>query len=103
MKITYFKGKHPNFGDDLNPWMWPRLIPGFFDDDESVLFLGIGSIIGQKKYPATVRKILFGPGFVPEYHEKPDVSGPDWDIYFVRGPRTARMLNLSPDLAIGDS
>jgi succinoglycan biosynthesis protein ExoV len=103
MKIIYFKGEHPNFGDDLNPWMWPQILPGFFDEDERTVFLGIGSIIGERKFPTLTRKIIFGSGFVPEYHDKPDVRGADWNIYFVRGPRTARMLDISPDLAIGDS
>ena len=103
MKITYFKGKYPNFGDDLNPWMWPQIIPDFFDEDERTVFLGIGSIIGEREFPSTIKKIIFGSGFVPEYHSKPDVKGPDWNIYFVRGPRTAHMLNISSDLAIDDS
>jgi len=103
VKIEYFKGKHPNFGDDLNPWMWPKLIPDFFDDDATTVFLGIGSIIGEKEFPKTTKKVVFGPGFVPEYHTKPDVNGDDWNFYFVRGPRTARMLDLPVELGIGDS
>jgi len=103
MKITYYKGKRPNFGDDLNPWMWPKVIPDFFDEDASAVFLGIGSIIGETAYDKAVKKIVFGAGFVPEYHEKPDMSGNDWRVYFVRGPRTAKMLGLAPELALGDS
>ena len=102
MKISYFSGKHPNFGDALNPWMWPRLLPGFFDDDDSVIFLGIGSIIGEKSYNDNVQKIVFGPGFVPEYHDKPKIKNNDWKVYFVRGPRTAKFLDLSEDYALGD-
>lgn len=104
MKIDYYKGAHANFGDELNPWLWPKIIPHFFDNDDSTVFLGIGSIIGEKSYPAEARKILFGAGFVPEYHlHRPDVRGPDWRVYFVRGPRSARMLGLPPELGIGDS
>lgn len=100
--MVYFRGENPNFGDELNPWLWPRLLPGFFDEDESTVFIGIGSIIGMHEFPAAARKIVCGAGFVPQYHGRPDLSG-DWDFYFVRGPRTARALGLSPDLALGDS
>ena len=103
MKITYFQGKEPNFGDDLNPWLWPKLIPDFFDDDEKTVFIGIGSILGEKSYKDDVRKVVFGAGFVPEYHNRPCVTHSNWDIYFVRGPRTAKMLNISKDLGLGDS
>lgn len=103
MKITYFKGKYQNFGDDLNPWMWPKILPGFFDDDESTAFLGIGSIIGERKFDKSVKKIVFGSAFVPEYHDKPDTTGNDWNIYFVRGPRTAKLLGLPPEKSVGDS
>ena len=102
MKITYYRGKHPNFGDGLNLWLWPRLLPNFFDSDESILFLGIGSIIGNQ-YGTKAKKIVFGAGFVPNYFDKPDVSGKDWDIFFVRGPRTAEALHISKHLAIGDA
>ena len=103
MKIDYYKGAHSNFGDDLNPWLWPKIIPDFFDDNDSTVFLGIGSIIGEKTYPSTVQKIVFGAGFVPEYHHCPDTSSADWHVYFVRGPRTAKMMNLPAELGLGDS
>lgn len=103
MKISYFTGKYPNFGDDLNLWMWPKILPDFFDEDDKTVFLGIGSIIGEKVYSPDVSKIIFGSGYVPKYHDKPDVKDGSWNIYFVRGPRTAKLLDISPDLALGDS
>jgi hypothetical protein len=103
MKITYFQGCEPNFGDSLNPWLWPRLIPNFFDEDEKTVFLGIGSILGEKSYRDDVKKVVFGAGFVPEYHNRPCISHSNWDIYFVRGPRTAQMLNIPSNLGLGDS
>jgi succinoglycan biosynthesis protein ExoV len=106
MKMIYFQGKQPNFGDELNTWLWPQILPNFFDDDDSTVFLGIGSIISKcfdYNYEDAKKKIVFGAGYVSEYHEKPDVNQGDWDIFFVRGPRTAQQLNISPELAIGDS
>lgn len=102
MKIVYYKGEKPNFGDELNIWLWPRLFPEFFDEDETDLFLGIGSIIG-KNYADNTKKTVFGAGFVSTYNEEPDVNKDDWDVYFVRGPRTAKTLGLEPEKSIGDS
>ncbi|WP_036259462.1 polysaccharide pyruvyl transferase family protein [Methylocapsa aurea] len=101
MKMTYYRGEHPNFGDELNAWLWPQLLPNFFDDAADSLFLGIGSIIGTKFDPAA-KKIVFGAGFASEYDQAPDLSDGKWDIFFVRGPRTAKALNICPSLAIGD-
>lgn len=103
MKLQYFRGEQPNFGDELNSWLWPRLLPGFLDNDPSVLFIGIGSIIGPH-YQANAKKVVFGTGYVQNYHEQvPNVHGGDWDIFFVRGPRTARALGLPESLGIGDA
>ena len=56
----YFKGKVPNFGDDLNAWLWPKLIPEVLDDDESrAMLLGIGSILFDTFSP-TLQKIVLG-------------------------------------------
>jgi succinoglycan biosynthesis protein ExoV len=103
MRLQWFRGGRPNFGDELNAWMWPRLLPDFFDDDPRVLFLGIGSIIGTQ-YDTAARKVVFGAGYVSAYHDRvPDVRGPDWDVFFVRGPRTARALGLPDNVGIGDA
>ncbi len=103
MKLQYFQGQRPNFGDELNTWLWPQLLPGFFDDDPRVLFFGIGSILGSLCNPAA-KKIIFGTGYVAAYSDYvPDVHGPNWEVFFVRGPRTARALGLPDSLGIGDA
>ena len=102
MKLVFFRGKVPNFGDELNLHVWPALLPqGFLDEDESELFVGIGSIIGDH-LPAASRKFVMGSGYAG-YMGLPDVHDGTWDIRFVRGPDTARTLKISPDLAIADS
>ncbi|MCB9988472.1 MAG: hypothetical protein H6868_03950 [Rhodospirillales bacterium] len=104
MKIIYFQGKRPNFGDELNPWLWPRILPDFFDDNDDIAFLGIGSIIGKALPVTTTRKIVCGAAYVEEYSQyKPNLRGADWDVFFVRGPRTASLLDIPQDLALGDS
>lgn len=101
MKLQYYRGEHPNFGDELNTWLWPKLLPSFLDDEPDALFIGIGSILGNY-YAEGPKKIVFGAGFVPAYHDAPDLQNPEWDVYFVRGPRTARALNIPERLGIGD-
>lgn len=103
MKLTYFEGNPPNFGDELNSWMWRDLLPkDFLDDDGDVLFLGIGSII-QDIYPATALKVVVGSGFAGGYSRLPDVHDGTWEFRFVRGPETCRALGLDPALAITDA
>lgn len=101
MKMFAFKGKVPNFGDELNHWLWPKLLPAdFFDEDPGTLFLGIGSIL-YDSHPASARKVVFGPGYAG-YSALPKVDE-NWKFYFVRGKHTARALNLPEDVAVGDS
>ncbi|MEO1139425.1 MAG: polysaccharide pyruvyl transferase family protein [Pseudomonadota bacterium] len=102
MKLTYFQGDPPNFGDELNATMWSHLLPAdFFDDDPSELFIGIGSVI-QHTYPKTAKKIVVGSGY-GGYTRKPDVHDGTWEFHFVRGPQTTEALGLDPKLAIADA
>lgn len=100
MKMYFYRGQRPNFGDELNAWLWPRLLPGFFDDDERELFIGIGSTLFDF-LPRESRKIVFGAGYggytaVPAIDER-------WRFYFVRGRLTAAALGVDADLAVGDA
>lgn len=102
MKLTYFHATPPNFGDALNPYLWGRLLPqGFLDDDPSELFVGIGSILGEV-YPPESRKIVMGSGYAG-YVRPPDLASGMWNIVFVRGPRSAQALDLPPEKGICDS
>ena len=102
MKLVFFRGKEPNFGDELNLHVWPAMLPeGFLDEDESELFVGIGSIIGDH-LPASSRKFVMGSGYAG-YMGLPDVHDGSWDIRFVRGPNTARTLKIDQNLSICDS
>lgn len=102
MKLTYYNEVPPNFGDELNTWMWPQLVPdGFLDEDASDLFLGIGSILWDD-LPKASRKHVMGSGY-GSYTNPPDASGPDWNVVWVRGPLTAKAVNVDPAKAITDS
>ena len=101
MKLTYFKCNIPNFGDDLNAYIWPRLLKDdFFDEDERELFVGIGSII-YDNYPQQALKIVVGSGY-GGYTPPPDVHDGSWEFAFVRGPRTAEVLNIPRDNVVTD-
>ena len=100
MKLYYYRGETPNFGDELNPWLLPRVFPDFFDDDESELFLGIGSVLFDT-HSAEARKIVFGSGFGG--YTKVPILDDRWRIVCVRGPRTAKLLGLDESRVAGDA
>jgi succinoglycan biosynthesis protein ExoV len=98
MILTYYN--KPNFGDAINPLIFNHLLQDFFDQDEKELFLGIGSILGL--YPGTARTrkiIVFSSGYA--YGDKPEIDS-KYDIRCVRGPLTAKALNLPEKLAVTD-
>ena len=102
MKLTFYRGPVPNFGDELNLFMWPALLPQhFLDDDESELFVGIGSIIGTQM-PQHARKVVMGSGYAG-YMGEPDLHDGTWDVRFVRGPLTAERFGLEADKVVCDS
>ena len=58
VKLYYYKATAGNFGDDLNSWLWDRLLPNAFDgicyhrhsshernNNENTLFVGIGTLL----------------------------------------------------------
>jgi succinoglycan biosynthesis protein ExoV len=99
MILYRWQGRSRNFGDELNTLLWPRLLPGFFDDDPSSQFLGIGSIL-DGRHPDGGLKLVAGSGYGG--YERPARLDASWLIHWVRGPRTARMLGLPAELGVGD-
>ena len=98
MKLFYYQDPEGNFGDDLNAWLWPRLIPDLLDDDGSTLFVGIGSIL-DRRIPQEPQKVVFGTGvgygLLPVLDER-------WQFYCVRGPLTAQALGLPAQMSVTD-
>lgn len=99
VKLFYFKEEVGNFGDDLNPWLWPKILPDVLDDDTSELFVGIGTLLNHR-LPQQVSKHIFGSGY--GYGKLPTVDD-SWKVICLRGPLTAKSLSLDPDLAVTDS
>jgi succinoglycan biosynthesis protein ExoV len=98
--LYFYRGIKPNFGDELNTWMWPKLIDGVWDNTDNTIFLGVGSII-YNTFPAEKKKIVFGAGY-GGYTPLPVIDG-NWKFYFVRGKLTAQALGLDEKLGIGDA
>ena len=42
--MIYYTGPEPNFGDELNLWMWHELDPALIDVDEEEVFFHVQSI-----------------------------------------------------------
>lgn len=101
MELYVWRGTYPNFGDELNEWLLPKIFPGLFDDDKSSdLFLGIGSVLFDS-HPADRRKVVFGAGY-GGYTPKPVIDR-QWKFYCVRGPHTAETLGLPESLVAADA
>ncbi len=99
MILYRWQGGSANFGDELNTVLWPRLLPGLFDDDPAARFMGIGSVL-DARHPQDALKLVAGSGY-GGYERKPDLDR-SWIMHWVRGPRTAAVLGLDPELGLGD-
>jgi succinoglycan biosynthesis protein ExoV len=101
MRLYYFAGSGGvrNFGDELNHYVWPRLVPGIFSaPPDDTQFVGIGTLLNDHLPPAP-RTVVFGSGV--GYYGPPRRE-PTWDIYCVRGPLSAHALELPACAAITD-
>ena len=97
MRLQYYK--KPNFGDALNPMVFNKMLPNFFDDDPEHDFFGIGSIIGLPIVRRANKKIIFSSGFA--YGKLPQLDS-SYDIICVRGPLSAKALKIDEKLGIAD-
>ncbi len=98
MKLYYYKDATGNFGDDLNSLIWYGLAPELFDDDDSEVLVGIGTLINSSA-PVAPTKYVFGSGVGYNQFPKLDET---WQFCCVRGPLSAQRLGISPSLAITD-
>lgn len=112
MKVVYYQDENGNFGDELNKWLWPKLLGDYIDgfchhgiefydknNEENLLFYGIGTLLDER-IPSRPEKIIFGSGY--GYNTPPTIDE-KYKIFFVRGEGTAKALDISPELAITDA
>jgi len=99
MILTYYTSRM-NFGDQLNPLIFNHFLPGFFDGRSKRIFLGIGTLLGMQDQAPGAREILvFSSGC--GYADRVEVDE-RYRIICVRGPLTARHLDVDPRLAVSD-
>jgi succinoglycan biosynthesis protein ExoV len=99
MRLYQWRGHALNFGDELNTILWPDLLPGFFNEDDAEIFLGIGSVLDDR-HPRQAVKIVAGAGYGG--YEAQATMDADWIVHWVRGPETAARLGLPVDRGLGD-
>ena len=102
MKLFYYQGDfgRRNFGDELNPWLWERALPGVLNQYPDVVFLGIGTLLSKEQLPPARLRIVFGSG--TGYGRELPVLDETWKVRCVRGPLTAKALGLDAGLAVTD-
>lgn len=101
MKLFYYQSPSglKNLGDDLNLWLWEKLIPGILDEDEDAIFVGIGTLLNNR-LPKACQTVVMGSG-VGYGSALPNIDS-SWKIYCLRGPLSAKALNLPEKLSIID-
>ena len=100
MKLFFCKVDGGNFGDDMNEWFWDDLFPEYPDIAPDTTLFGIGSILWRKNFAGCEKVLIMGSG--SGYGVIPNELPEGTQVAFVRGPRTARLLNQDAGLAITD-
>lgn len=91
MKLFYFISAEGNVGDDLNPWLWPKIFQQFLNEDDQHLLLGIGTILNSK-LPEAKKYTIISSGV--GYHNQPNFHGIDCDFVALRGPLSEQILGV---------
>ncbi|GAB6162469.1 hypothetical protein JCM12298_16280 [Desulfothermus naphthae] len=99
MKLFYYSSNIFNFGDALNEWLWPKIFPDLFDNDEKIIFIGIGTIL-DSRIPENPFKVVFGSGV--RYPQNPPKIDCKWDIRALRGKLSAKILGIDEKVSITD-
>ncbi|NCP63945.1 MAG: polysaccharide pyruvyl transferase family protein [Paraglaciecola sp.] len=89
MELGYFKGNINNVGDDLNYFLWTRLLGDKLTPNQDSVFIGIGSVL-DGRFDKYAKKVVFGTG-ARGAHLLPTIDT-SWNIRFVRGPLTCEAL-----------
>jgi hypothetical protein len=101
MKIDYWRSAHGNFGDDLNEWLWREMLPGIWDAGDGIRFIGIGTVL-DRALETDQFTVIFGSGAGYAAPPRTLSDARKCKVYGVRGPLSARAVNIAPDLALTD-
>jgi succinoglycan biosynthesis protein ExoV len=100
MKLHYFKGKSENFGDDINPWFWERILGNHWEmDNDDDYLIGIGTLVNDR-LPQIGHLHILGSG--AGYGRSVSKIKENWTAHFVRGPLTAKALGVETSRALID-
>lgn len=108
MKLYYADGVKnnglSNFGDAINPWLWDKVIPNVLDDDQTTVFVGIGTLLNGKllnRTPKAHKRVIFssGVGYGSRRLLKIDES---YQVYCLRGLLSAQALGLPNEFSVTD-
>ncbi|MDJ0568233.1 MAG: polysaccharide pyruvyl transferase family protein [Pleurocapsa sp. MO_192.B19] len=109
MKLYYCnfpKSNTNNFGDDLNPWLWHKLLPDVLDEDDCSRFIAMGTLINNRlrlRFPNPTKLAIFSTGVgYGSIHFGDLPSDNLMKIYCLRGPLSASALGVDSNLAIAD-
>ena len=108
MALHYYRDfalKHGsrNFGDDINPWFLSRLFRPDIIESDRICLVGIGTILNDlnaERIGHFERKVVFSTGV--GYGKVTPPFDDSWDFACVRGPRSAKLLELAPEVGICD-
>jgi hypothetical protein len=99
MKLFYFQVPQGNVGDDLNAWLWPKILSPILDDNEDHLLIGIGTLLNHKIPPAKRYTVLTtGVG----YGNLPNLQIGKWSYVGLRGPLSQNALGIKDKLVLLD-
>lgn len=94
---TYWWDGHPNFGDDLTPWLLPQLgVAPIHREPEHARLIGVGSIL--EFLPPDWEGVVWGSGLMSDHR----YSLPRAHVLAVRGHLTADRIGAPQDCALGD-
>ena len=94
---TYWWDGHPNFGDDLTPWLLPRLgVAPVHREPEQARLIGVGSIL--EFLPPDWEGAIWGSGLMSDHQ----YSLPRAHVLAVRGHLTADRIGAAEGCALGD-
>lgn len=100
MNLYYFKSRHGNFGDDLNQWLWPRLVRNLDVLTNADWLIGIGTIFDGRIDELHGTKLVAGSGYRPSSLGKPSMQ--QTVVAGVRGLLTCAELDIDTRYACGD-
>lgn len=102
MKIVSWRNpRFLNFGDDINEYLWPLLLPRHDKYNPNDYLLGIGTVLRDNMIPTEGRVHVVGSGAGYGRADKSMKSG-RLNIVSVRGPLSAKVLGIDSSLGIID-